>query len=80
MPSVTAGSFEAADGSVGTILANATPQPQQAAVKLAAPGKSAALYRADRTEEQRWDGTPTEVPVWLEPFGTRMLIYGVRRP
>ena len=33
LPAVTAGSFEAEDGSVGTILVNTTPLPQQATVK-----------------------------------------------
>ena len=74
LPAVTAGSFAAADGSVGTVIVNATASPQQAKAILSAPGKSAALYEADRREVQRWAQAPAEIPVSLEPFGARMLV------
>ncbi|HUT92346.1 MAG TPA: DUF6259 domain-containing protein [Thermoguttaceae bacterium] len=73
-PTVVAGSFEAEDGSIGTVIVNATPDPQQAKVRLASSGRCAALFHADRTEAQRWDKCPTEIAVSLEPFGVRMLI------
>lgn len=76
LPSVTAGSFEAADGSVGTVMVNTTAEPQDATLRLDRPAESAALYRADRTEERGWDSLPAgaEIPISLEPYGTRMLV------
>jgi len=71
LPVITAGSFRAADGSIGTIIVNTTDQPQQATVKMNAP---AILYRADRAEERRWEQSPATVTLALEPFGTRMLV------
>ena len=76
--SVGAGSFEAEDGSIGTVIVNATAKPQQAKVRLASSGRSATLFHADRTEEQRWDKVPTEIAVSIEPFGVRMLILSPR--
>ncbi|MCX7016250.1 MAG: DUF6259 domain-containing protein [Candidatus Sumerlaeota bacterium] len=73
-PAVVAGSFQAADGSLGTVLVNATANPQQAAVKLGGQEKSATLYKADRTEVQKWLQAPAEVPVSLEPFETQVLV------
>jgi hypothetical protein len=73
-PTVVAGSFEAEDGSLGTIIVNATAQPQRATVRLAPSGRSAALFRADRSEEERWDKCPSEIAVSLEAFGVRMVI------
>lgn len=73
LPCVTAGSFVATDGSVGTVIANTTPQPQPARVNLP-PGKSVILYRADRTAEKRWDAAPATIDLALEPFGVRMLL------
>jgi len=73
-PTVVAGSFEAEDGSLGTIIVNATAQPQRATVRLARRGRAAALFRADRSEEQRWDRPPSQIGVSLEAFGVRMLI------
>jgi len=71
LPVVTAGSFKAADGSVGTILVNTTDQPQRAIVKL---DKPAVLHRADRSEERRWETAPSQIELALEPFGARMLV------
>lgn len=73
VPCVTAGSFAAADGSVGTVIINSTPQPQQATVRLTV-GKAAVLHSADRTEEKRWDAAPATVVLSLEPFGVRMIV------
>ena len=74
LPAVTAGSFEALDGSVGTIIVNTTSEAQDATVELRPGGKGARLYRADRTEVQRWDQAPSQIPLKLEPYGTRMLV------
>ena len=73
LPCVTAGSFAAADGSVGTIIVNTTPQPQHAQLALAG-NKSATLYRADRTIERRLESPPATLDVALEPFGVRLLV------
>lgn len=74
LPVVTAGSFAAADGSVGIVIVNATPQAQTATVRLADSAKQAILFLADRTEEKRWERAPARIKVKLEPFGTRCLI------
>jgi hypothetical protein len=77
-PTVVAGSFEAEDGSVGTVIVNTTNKQQQAKVRLTSGGRSATLFHVDRTEEQKWDKCPDEIPVSLEPFGVRMLILSPR--
>ncbi|MFA6564593.1 MAG: DUF6259 domain-containing protein [Verrucomicrobiia bacterium] len=74
LPVVTAGSFAAADGSVGTVIVNATSQAQTATVRLNGPARRATLFRTDRTEEKRWERSPDKVEVRLEPFGTRCLV------
>ncbi|MFQ5811406.1 MAG: hypothetical protein ACE5JM_17445, partial [Armatimonadota bacterium] len=76
LPAVTAGSFEAADGSLGTVIVNVTGEDQEAVVTLGRPGESAVLYQADRSEERRWDSAAegANIPVSLEPYGTRMLV------
>ncbi len=76
LPAVTAGSFEAADGSIGTVIVNTTGEQQDATVTLGRSVRSAVLYEADRTEERRWDalGAGADIPVSLEPYGTRMLV------
>ena len=73
LPCLTAGSFIASDGSTGTVIVNTTSKPQEGRVKLIG-GKKLRLYRADRTVESRWDSTPTELPLSLEPFGVRFLV------
>ena len=73
LPCVIAGSFAAADGSVGTVLINTTPQPQQSMV-TPPHGKALVLYRADRTEEQRWASAPATLDLALEPLGVRLLV------
>ncbi|MCX6911367.1 MAG: DUF6259 domain-containing protein [Verrucomicrobia bacterium] len=74
LPVVTAGSFAAADGSVGTVIVNATSQAQTATVRLNDSIKHATLFRADRTEEKRWERSSDKIEVTLEPFGTRCLV------
>jgi hypothetical protein len=74
LPVVTAGCFIAADGSVGTVIVNATSQAQIATVRLGGPSKSATLFCADRSEEKRWERPPDKIEVMLEPFGTRFLV------
>ena len=74
LPSVTAGTFAAADGSLGTILVNATERPQKVLVRPDRVGHPAALYCADRTVLQRWPALPASLQLEFEPFGSRMLI------
>ena len=74
LPVVTAGSFAAEDGSIGTVIVNMTAQPREAKVKLSAGGRSAVLYRADRVEQRHWQSSPAEIGLSLEPFGVRMLV------
>jgi len=73
-PAVVAGSFEAADGSIGTTVVNATAQPQRAKIRMVPSGRSARMFRVDRSEEQRWKKCPSEIAVSLEPFGVRMIV------
>jgi hypothetical protein len=76
LSAVTAGSFEAADGSLGTVMVNTTGETQEAVLTLGRRGTSVVLYHADRTEERRWDSPAAGagIPVSLEPYGTRMLV------
>ena len=74
LPTVTAGAFAAADGSLGAILVNATLRPQKATVRPASTGRPAVLYRADRSVVQRWTALPAAIEVDFEPFGSRMLV------
>ncbi len=73
LPCVIAGSFAAADGSLGTVLINTTPQPQPAIVTLPR-ARSFVLHRANRTEEKRADVMPASLELALEPFGVRLLV------
>jgi len=76
LPAVTAGSFAAADGSVGTVIVNATPEPQTATLALPLPAGSAVLYRADRSEVRRWQRVDAgqEITMPLDPLATMMLL------
>ncbi len=75
LDAVTAGSFEAEDGSTGTVIVNATPETQKVVVALA-PDRQHALKRGH--------GVPVpgpaivfgqpQLPLELEPFGVRMLV------
>lgn len=76
LPAVTAGSFAAADGSVGTVLVNTTDRPQEATLRLEGASDYAVLYKADRSEVRRWK-KPADglcVTVGLEAYGMRMLV------
>ncbi len=73
LPCVIAGSFAAADGSLGTVLINTTQQPQTAQVTLPR-SQSLVLHRADRTEENRWPTAPATLDLTLEPLGVRVLV------
>lgn len=73
-PTVVTGTFKAEDGSIGTVIVNASTVEQTAKLLVLSGARGAVLYRADRTEVQRWDKRPSEVPLTLEPFGVRMLI------
>jgi hypothetical protein len=77
-PTVVAGSFEAEDGSLGTVIVNTTKNPQNVKVKLASNGCAATLFHADRTQEKCWDNFPGETVLSLEPFGVRMLVISRR--
>lgn len=74
LPSIVAGRFAAPDGRTGTILVNATPESQRAMLSPLEPGRTAALHRADKSVETKWDVLPASVEIVLEPFGSRMLI------
>jgi hypothetical protein len=74
LPTITTGSFEAADGSVGTIIVNTTGKPQVATLKLPGHGKIARMYRANRTEIQSWEKVFSTLPLTLEPYESQMLI------
>jgi hypothetical protein len=80
LPTVTAGSFEAADSSVGTIIVNTTSKPRLAIVEVPPGARAAALYRADRTEVKRWETVPAEISLTLEPYGARMLVAKTGKP
>ncbi len=73
-PTVVAGSFEAEDGSLGTVIVNVTARPQRPTVRLTANGRSTTLFGADRKAERRWDACPSQIALSLEPFGVRMLV------
>jgi hypothetical protein len=79
LPCVLAGRFAAPDGRTGTVLVNATPEPQRATVTTAERGRPAALHRADKSIETTWDALPADLEIDLEPFGSRMLIAGPSR-
>ncbi|MBN1342118.1 MAG: hypothetical protein JXQ73_05535 [Phycisphaerae bacterium] len=81
LPAVIAGSFIAADKSVGTVIVNTTDADQQATATLDAPAREAILYRADKTEVRRWNALQpgAKVEMSLEPFATRMLIVPPQR-
>ncbi len=78
LEAVVVGSFKAADGTVGTVIANTTDRPQRATLTLRSAAREAKLYRADRSSERTWHDVPAGQPVSiaLEPFGTRMLVVG----
>ncbi len=71
LPTVNVGSFRAPDGARATIVVNTTDRPQRAAVHLKGP---AVVYRADRTVEQRWDGSSPGLELMLEPFEVRVVV------
>ncbi len=74
LPAVVAGRFAAPDGRTGTILVNATPEPQRATIAPPERSRPAALHRADKSVEAKWDALPASLEVALDPFGSRMLI------
>ncbi len=74
LPSVIAGRFVAPDGATGTVLVNATPEPQRATVAPVECGRPATLYRADQAVDTAWPALPASISVTLEPFGSRMLV------
>ncbi len=73
-PTVIAGTFEAEDGSFGTVIVNATPHLQQAKLMHAGKAFQSSLYRVDRALECEIDRDEAEISLQLEPFGVRMLI------
>lgn len=74
LPTVTAGAFTAADGSLGMIVVNTTERAQKATVRPTATGRPAVLYRADRSVVERWAAVPAALDLELEPLGTRILV------
>ncbi|NOY79859.1 MAG: hypothetical protein GXP31_02520 [Kiritimatiellaeota bacterium] len=73
LPAVTAGAFEAADGSVGVFLVNTTTEPQQAVVALP-PERRVTMYSATR-EVLRGATTGDHLSLKLEPVGVRILLW-----
>ena len=74
LPSVVAGRFTAPNGDTGTILVNATPEPQRVSVVPVERARPALLRRADASVETRWPALPAEIEIVLEPFGSRLLV------
>jgi hypothetical protein len=74
LPDVVAGRFKAPDGTTGTILVNATPEPRHAVIINPGTGRPARMCRADKSVEKSYDALPEELAVELEPFGVRMLV------
>jgi len=75
LPAVVAGSFTAADGSVGTVLVNTTDQAQRATARFARTN-AAVLYTSRREPVRTWKWTPSpfEFSVELEPYGVRFVV------
>ncbi|MBT3290092.1 MAG: hypothetical protein HN380_22300 [Victivallales bacterium] len=73
LETVATGSFTAADGSVGTVIVNATDQPRQAVVHLE-PKRTHLLHGADGTPLVSKFGRDGQLSLDLEPFGVRFLI------
>jgi len=71
LPAVTTGSFEAADGSIASVVVNSTPEPRKATATVPG-GKKTVIYTADRKEEKQ--SSETRIPLSLEPFGVRVLV------
>jgi len=73
---VNVGSFKAADGSIGTVLANTTNEEQLATLVIPWAASHLALYDSARKELMRWRDISAgqEIRVTIEPFGTRMLL------
>lgn len=77
LPAVQAGSFRAADGSLGTVVVNITDSPQEARLRIGRGAwRELTLFSARREALQTWSQPPADgvVTVQLEPFGTRMLV------
>jgi hypothetical protein len=81
VPAVAVGSFEAADGSVATFLANVTPEVQAATVRVA-EGKGPAVFSSDRSDLS--DGSDKSdkakyspdllLTLSLDPFEVRVVV------
>jgi hypothetical protein len=76
LDAVTAGAFEAANGSMAHVIVNATPDPRKATATLP-PGPEAVVFSAERKELSRVPAAKTErrVPLELEPFGVRIVVH-----
>ncbi len=74
LPCVVAGRFAAPDGTIGTILVNATPDTQRVTVEPVERGHPARLCRADKSIEATFPILPEKLEITLEPFGSRLLI------
>ena len=73
LETVTAGSFQAADGSVATVVVNSTPEAREATIETAWQG-ALTLFDAKRNQLQAWEETPQSLEVDLEPFGGRVIV------
>jgi len=72
---VTAGAFEAANGSEAHIVVNGTPDARTATASFG-PGPEAIIYSAERKELARVPAfrQPRKVSLDLEPFGVRVIV------
>jgi len=75
-PAVNVGSFKAADGSMGTVLANTTGEEQSATLIIPWSAHQLVLCDSARKMLQQWQDVSAgqEIQVTIEPFGTRMLV------
>jgi hypothetical protein len=86
LPAATAGSFKAADGTIGTVIVSVLDGAQVVTVAVAKSsqvsggggggGSSAVLYDGRRTELRRWEvgKVPDQIECQLQPFGVCFLV------
>lgn len=75
-PCVIAGSFEATDGSLGTVIVNATRRRQQFELSVPPLSDTLAIYDAERNLLQFLEHPVNRLALELEPLEVKMLISG----
>lgn len=73
-PCVVAGSFEATDGSLGTVVVNATRSPREVGMPLPSNALSVVVYDADRNLLERLDLPANSIELELKPFEVKVVI------